>query len=84
MDDLILTIYGTPTCGDCKLLVRHCQRKGVPYEYVDVTKDPEAAAHVKALGYVTGPVGEYGDDHWSGLRFDKVSALAKKQLTKAS
>lgn len=79
MPTQILTIYGRPGCERCKVLVKRCQRKGVPYQYVDVEEDPAAAAHLKALGFVTAPVGEYGEDRWSGVRIDKVDALIPLQ-----
>lgn len=84
MNKPYLTIYGAPGCSRCQVLVQRCQRKGVPYRYVDVTKDAKAAAHLKALGYTEAPVGECGDDHWAGVRLDKVDALARTQLAKAS
>lgn len=82
-NDPILTIYGKSGCPGCDALVRRAVRKGVPYRYVDVEQDAEALAHIKSLGYSQAPVGEVGDDHWSGVRFDKVDALVPR-LLKAS
>lgn len=91
MPTQILTIYGGPDCRRCKVIVQRCQRKGVPYKYVDVEEDPAAADRLKALGYATAPVMEYGEDHWSGVRLDKIDALipprrkaAAKSAAKAS
>ncbi|MGP9695687.1 glutaredoxin family protein [Brachybacterium sp. AOP25-B2-12] len=81
--DNTLTIYGKPGCPGCTWLVKRCQRKGVPYHYVDVTQDAAAFAHIKNLGYLSAPVGEIGDDHWYGARFDKIDQLAAR-MAKAS
>lgn len=73
-----LTIYGSPNCHRCAALVRRAVRKGIPHVYVDVTQDKTAKQHVKELGYTELPVGEVGDDHWSGARFDKVDELVTR------
>lgn len=78
-----LTIYGKPGCDRCDQLVKYCRRKGIPYRYIDVTQDDEALALVKSLGYSELPVAMIGDDHFPGIRLDKIRPLAP-QLSKAS
>ena len=78
-----LTIYGKPDCPRCDQLVKYCRRKGIPYHYLDVTQDAEALALIKSLGYSELPVGMIGDDHFHGVRLDKIRPLAP-QLSKAS
>jgi glutaredoxin-like protein NrdH len=51
-------------------------RKGIEYNYVDLTKDVDAMTHVTDLGYRQAPVVVTEDDHWAGFRPDKISALA--------
>ncbi|MEC7028447.1 MAG: glutaredoxin domain-containing protein, partial [Pseudomonadota bacterium] len=51
-------------------------RKGIAYEYIDLTKDESAMDMVKGLGYMQAPVVVAGEDHWSGFRPDKISTLA--------
>lgn len=83
--DYAITIYGKPDCTRCTALVRRCRRKGVRYRYRDVTQDPEARAEVEALGYTSLPVGVIGDDHFCGVNYDKIDALAAQaSLSKAS
>ncbi|UQN31800.1 glutaredoxin family protein [Brachybacterium kimchii] len=81
--DPILTIYGQPDCRRCKMLMQHALRKGVPFRYIDVAEDPKAKAHIKALGYLSVPVAEVGDEHWGGLKFTKIDELVPR-LSKAS
>ncbi|MEC8664582.1 MAG: glutaredoxin domain-containing protein, partial [Pseudomonadota bacterium] len=55
---------------------RELDRKGIAYEYIDLTKDESAMDMVKGLGYMQAPVVVAGEDHWSGFRPDKISTLA--------
>jgi len=46
---------------------------------VDLTQDEQALGQVRAMGYQQVPVIVAGDDHWSGFRPDKISALRQLQ-----
>lgn len=50
-------------------------KNSVEYQEVDLSADEAAMDYVKGLGYVAAPVVVAGDDHWSGFRPDKLSAL---------
>jgi glutaredoxin-like protein NrdH len=78
-----LIIYGKPGCTRCDQLVKYCRRKGIPYRYIDVDQDADAKARIESLGYAEVPVGMIGDDHFQGVRLDKIRPLAR-QLSKAS
>lgn len=73
-----ITVYSTPSCVQCKATYRALDKKGVPYEVVDVTTDAQALALVHGLGYVQAPVVVAGDEHWSGFRPDRISAVAER------
>ncbi|GAB3601051.1 redoxin NrdH [Kineococcus gypseus] len=73
-----ITVYSTPSCVQCKATYRALDRKGLPYEVVDVTSDAQALSTVRALGYVQAPVVVSGDEHWSGFRPDRIEALADR------
>jgi glutaredoxin-like protein NrdH len=73
-----ITVYSTPSCVQCKATYRALDKKGVPYEVVDVTTDAQALAMVHGLGYVQAPVVVAGDEHWSGFRPDRISAVAER------
>ena len=76
------TVYSTPSCVQCKATYRALDRKGIAYEVVDVTTDAAALETVRSLGYVQAPVvittGVDGDEHWSGFRPDRISAVAER------
>jgi glutaredoxin-like protein NrdH len=73
-----ITVYSTPSCVQCKATYRALDKKGVPYEVVDVTTDAQALAMVHGLGYVQAPVVVAGDEHWSGFRPDRIAAAAER------
>jgi len=73
-----ITVYSTPSCVQCKATYRALDKKALAYEVVDVTQDAQALATVQALGYVQAPVVVVGDEHWSGFRPDRISAVAER------
>ena len=79
----MITVYSKPACVQCTATTRELDRKGIPYEYVDLTKDVAAMATVADLGYRQAPVVVSGDDHWAGFRPDKIGQLADKVLEEA-
>jgi len=72
----MIVVYTTPACVQCTATTRELDRKGIAYEYIDLTKDESAMDMVKGLGYMQAPVVVAGEDHWSGFRPDKISTLA--------
>ena len=72
-----IIIYSKPDCVQCNATYRALDKQGITYQVVDLTEDPQALNHVKSLGYQQVPVIITHDDHWSGLRPDKISALAQ-------
>ena len=59
-----VTVYGTRWCAQSQMVRRHLDRLGIPYRYVDLETDPEAAAEVRWLtgGYVSHPTVSIGGD----------------------
>ena len=72
-----VTVYTKPACVQCNATYRALDKKGIEYQSVDVTQDPEALARLKAMGYLQAPVVVADGDHWSGFRPDKIAALAQ-------
>lgn len=73
----MITVYSKPSCVQCTATTREMDRKGIEYQYVDLTEDSEAMQVVTNMGYRQAPVVVAGDDHWAGFRPDKISALAE-------
>lgn len=64
-------------CVQCTATKRALDNKGIPYEEVNMDRDPSALARAKELGFLQAPVvipptGE----PWSGYIPDKINALA--------
>lgn len=70
-----LVIYTKSDCQPCRLTKAALARKGITFTERNVEEDPDAYAEVKALGYLAVPVVVTEDDHWQGLRPDKIAAL---------
>lgn len=77
-----ITVYGKPDamCFGCRKTKERFAAAGVPFRYVDLTDDANAAdlAALKSLGvsgapYVMTPVAE-----WGGLNRDKIDATIEQ------
>lgn len=73
---MTVTVYSKPACVQCTATYRALDAQGIQYEIFDVTADDKALETVKDLGYMQAPVVIAGEDHWSGFRPDKISAIA--------
>lgn len=73
-----VTVYTKPACVQCTGTYRALDKAGVEYTTVDITEDAEARDYVMGLGYLQAPVVVVngGEAHWSGLRPDRIAALA--------
>lgn len=74
-----IIIYSKPDCVQCNATYRALDKHGIAYEVIDLTEDTVALGQVRAMGYQQVPVIVAGDDHWSGFRPDKISALRQLQ-----
>lgn len=45
---MAIKVYGANWCGDTKRTLRHLDRVGVAYDYVEIEEDAQASAWVKA------------------------------------
>lgn len=57
------------------MTVRTLDRQGATYEVIDISQDDAAAQRILAWGYRQVPVVEFGDEHWSGFRPERLAAL---------
>ncbi|MER2134167.1 MAG: glutaredoxin-like protein NrdH [Arthrobacter sp.] len=73
---MTVTVYTTPSCQQCNMTKRWLTKNNIPFEAVDLTQSPEAAAMVKGLGFTSAPVVVAGNDTWFGFRPDLLAPLA--------
>jgi len=71
-----VTLYSKPACPACTGTERYLDKHHIAHDTVDLSTHPEAMAMVQSLGYSSAPVVIAGDQHWSGLRPDRIAALA--------
>jgi glutaredoxin-like protein NrdH len=70
-----VTVYSKPGCQPCKATYRALDKAGITYTSIDITQVEGATEEVAALGYQGVPVVKVGDDHWNGLRPEKLKEL---------
>lgn len=70
-----ITVYTLPSCVQCDSTKRVLTKNGIEFNTVDLSTNETAMEMIKTLGYQAAPVVIAGDDHWSGFRPDKLSAL---------
>jgi mycoredoxin len=60
----VITVYGRPGCAISQMVRRWLDRRGIPYQYVDVERNPEARRRVEWLtgGHVRSPTVVIGND----------------------
>lgn len=71
----MVVVHTQPGCYQCVATHRRLTERGVEFEVVDVSVDPEALTRIKELGYSQVPVVIAGDAHWSGFDPDRIDAL---------
>lgn len=79
------TVYTKPGCPNCDRTMEYFDSKGISYTPVDITEVPAALEYITAeLGYSQAPVvvnNSDDQDHWSGLRRDKLVHAAMTGTT---
>lgn len=78
---MTVTVYTKPSCVQCNATYRALDKKGIAYQSVDMSQDPEALERVRALGYMQAPVVITEQDSWSGFRPDKIAALEQTAVS---
>lgn len=78
---MTVTVYTKPACVQCNATYRALDKKGIAYQSVDISEDPVALERVRSMGYMQAPVVITDNDHWSGFRPDKISAIADSAVS---
>lgn len=78
----MVTVYTSPTCGFCHMLMRYLDSKGVKYTSRDVTQDREAFDFiVNTIGQAATPVTDIDGEVILGFDRPRIDlALRAKKL----
>lgn len=78
MSNQLITVYGTPWCGDCRRALRLLDQHQASYHYVDIEVDDGARSYVEQVnrGYQSVPTIVFPDG--SVLVEPSSSVLAQK------
>lgn len=77
-----VTVYTSPSCGQCTMTKRWLSDRDIPFKEVDLSTDREALDAVLELGYKQAPVvvarhaDKNEDDNWYGFNPIKLKAFA--------
>lgn len=72
---MTITIYATSSCPACTWTKRTLDRKGIPYQVINLDEHPEHAQRLRERGHATLPVVITPHDEWAGARPDKLNQL---------
>ncbi len=78
---MTVTVYTKPACVQCNATYRALDKKGIAYQSIDISQDSAALERLRSMGYMQAPVVITDNDHWSGFRPDKISALADSAIS---
>lgn len=70
-----IIIYTKNNCVQCNATKNAMDKQGLEYQLINLDQQPEETEALKSLGYRQVPVVMAAEDHWSGFRPDKISAL---------
>lgn len=76
-----VTVYTSgSSCQACTMTKRHLNRRGIPFEEVQIASDDSVLEAITFLGFRTAPIvcaaTEAGEQAWDGYRPDRIDALA--------
>ena len=75
-----IIIYTKDNCVQCSATKNAMDKHGIEYQLVNLDREPGELEKLKALGYRQVPVVMAEEEHWSGFRPDKISALGHAAL----
>jgi len=77
---LKIIVYSKPGCMACTYSKLELDKRNLPFEEIDVTRDRDAEKDIRAMGFTALPVVVVSYDNgegeaWSGLKLDLLRGL---------
>lgn len=73
-----VTVWTTTNCAQCMSTKKQFDKLGIRYDELALEQHPERLAEFKEAGHLTAPIVQVDETTWSGFRFEKIQALAKR------
>ena len=74
-----ITVYSAPGCTQCNATKKHLRRRGLEYNEIDISENPESKKYVEDKGFVQVPVVDMGNgDMFYGFRPDRIDSYSKE------
>lgn len=75
-----VAVYGLPGCVQCKATERQLKKRGIEYEYIDLSQNAAEMEFVRAKGVTVAPyvvIEQDGKpvDHWTGFQPERINAI---------
>lgn len=80
----MIVIYGTAWCGDCKRAKAYFDRNQIPYEWIDIDRNPDARTFVEQTNHGNRSVPTIVFPNGDILVEPRESELAARFAEKAS
>ncbi len=72
-----VTVYTTPNCVQCNATKKHLERRGIDFNVVDLSENPDKLEMFLAQGLRTAPIVVTDNGIWSGYRPAEIDAIEK-------
>lgn len=73
-----VTVWTTTNCPQCMSTKKMFDKLGVRYDELALEQHPDRLDEFKEAGHLTAPIVQVDETTWSGFRFDRIQALAKR------
>lgn len=71
-----IVVYSKAGCGQCQFTKKHLNKLGIDFIEKNITKQPEWAEEVKALGFFSLPVVHIeGEEPFNGFHPERLNRL---------
>lgn len=76
----VIKLYGSSGCPTCMGTKAYLEQRDVPFEYIDVRKNPEGVKELEELGIHTIPVITSNDKVVAGFSPKEIDKIIKEVL----
>ena len=75
-----VTVYTNPQCVQCDMTKRELTKLEIPFDVVELDKNPKLLAEFKEKGYLAAPIVVAGTEAWSGFKLERIRGLKHAKI----